>query len=308
MLRRIAMFSLGGLGLTVVVGLCFLLEAHLEMRRVVPALPTRQTILDFGLAEAQAGIGPTSIRYVQSGKQARSGGAHSTTGSFVLGWPQGRLFAIDLGMSKPAMLEFGAFLETVMDAGPIEVFGSLAAQLGIAAVRIEGVAFSHLHTDHAEGAAELCVMNAGRTIPAYQTADQFERQNYTTSSGRDSVQQSGCLDPRKLDADGPLLPIPGFPGLAAFAVGGHTPGSTVFVARVGDRLFLLAGDITNVHSDLIENVPKGFVYSYLMIPEATGRLDELRRWLAEFHAPPDVEVVVSHDLEAIEASGIAVSR
>jgi hypothetical protein len=54
--------------------------------------------------------------------------------------------------------------------------------------------------------------------------------------------------------------------MAAFAVGGHSPGSTAFVARAGVELFIPAGDVTNVYSNLMGNVPKGLVYSYLIVP------------------------------------------
>ena len=102
-----------------------------------------------------------------------------------------------------------------------------------------------------------------------------------------------------------LLPIPGFQGLAAFALAGHTPGGTGFVANIDGTLWITSGDITNSLSNLTGNIPKP-CYSTLFIPEAPGRLAKLRPWLSDLHARPGMRVLVSHDLGAIRSSGIEI--
>lgn len=305
---------LGGLvGLPLLVLLAFFLEAHLEIRSLEAPLPTEAERAAF----AAGARGPVSIEWVESGRQARADGGVSTTGSFFLRWPDGRGFLIDAGMTADEMLAFGAALETAMGAGPIRVFGSVAAQIGRASRRIEGVGFTHLHHDHTDGAEDLCAARDGAPLSLFQVGDQAERGNYTTDPGRARVEAAACLERVRLGAAGGaaegeasevprLHPVPGLPGLAAFAAGGHTPGSTVFVARLPDRIVYFAGDITNEHARLLANEGKGFVYSYLMIPENTGRLEALRRWLAARHAEPDTFVVVSHDLSGMPEAGIAL--
>ena len=57
------------------------------------------------------------------------------------------------------------------------------------------------------------------------------------------------------------MTVDGFPGLGIVALGGHTPGSTLFVIATTDRLWILSGDIVNSKSEMVEDVGKGFLYS-----------------------------------------------
>lgn len=293
-MRRILIGVTSVLVAGILIPLGFLLEAHLEMARITPELPPLAAIRS--LPE-----GPARLRYANSGTQRQSTGRSGTYGGFLLEWPDGRVFAIDVGMTHAGMQAFGDVLESI-GAAPVETLGSMGEQLGPEAERIAGVAFTHLHTDHTEGMAELCAANGG-TLPVFQTPDQARRGNYATEPGREQIVASGCAALHELTG-GPLIAIPGFEGLAAFAAGGHTPGSTGFVANVAGTLWIFAGDITNAMGDLLGNKPKEWYYSLLIIPESRDRLAELRPWLAELHATPGIEVVVSHDLDAIRAAGI----
>jgi hypothetical protein len=67
---------------------------------------------------------------------------------------------------------------------------------------------------------------------------------------------------------------------------------------------VFAGDVTNFRAALIENRPKPRAYSLLVTPEAPAVLERLRVWLGDLDARPDLRVVVSHDLDALEASGL----
>lgn len=304
MIRRI-LLGVSLVATLALLGFALLLaEAQWEIRSLARPLPARDVLVAFGTD--LGGVGPTSVRWVESGRQQRSDGGTSVTGAFVLEWADGRLFAIDLGMSALGMREFSEAMAIAMGAQPGAAFGSLAALLGEDAARLRGVGLTHLHEDHTEGAPELCRARSGNPLATYQVPDQIDFENHTTARGRRPLDEAGCIDSVRLDGESPLRPIAGFEGLAAFAVGGHTPGSTVFAARLPQGLILFAGDITNVHADLLENVPKGIVYSYLIVPESTRRLDELRRWLADLHGLPSVSVVVSHDLDGFEEAGISM--
>ena len=142
-----------------------------------------------------------------------------------------------------------------------------------------------------------------KRLDVFQAPLQFERGNYTTATSEEQIADAACATPQRLEG-GPLFAVPGFPGLFAIAAGGHTPGSTAYLARVGDTAWMLAGDVSNEQANLLGDVPKPLLYSLLITPEHRGRLGQLRRWLAALDARPDVRVVVSHDVTAIREAGM----
>jgi glyoxylase-like metal-dependent hydrolase (beta-lactamase superfamily II) len=209
-------------------------------------------------------------------------------------------------MDPEAARAFGRPSELVLGASPMETHASIAEKLGSALERVRGISFTHEHTDHTEGAKEVCRLHAG-PIPVYLDKLWSEESNYTTRPGLRVLDDAKCLDRRILEG-GPLFAIRGFPGLSFFAAAGHTPGSQVFVAhvRTGDsvRTWILAGDIANAIDGIHHNIPKPRLYSLLLVPESTARLDVLRRFLADLERSDGATVVVSHDLLALESSGI----
>ena len=54
----------------------------------------------------------------------------------------------------------------------------------------------------------------------------------------------------------------------------------------------------------MNNKGKGFLYSGIFVPENTGRTEDLRLWLTGLDTHDDIDVVVSHDLEALLATGM----
>ena len=125
--------------------------------------------------------------------------------------------------------------------------------------------------------------------------------NYSTSPGKANLEAAECARFEVL-AGGPVYEFPGFPGLLAVAAGGHTPGSTIYLARVKGQIWVFAGDVTNFMQNLRENRPKPLIYSLLIVPESRSRLEELRTWLLDLDARSGFKVLVSHDLDAIEKS------
>jgi len=276
----------------------FLLEAHWEMRDIAPPLPELAT-LD---ARTRVSGAPVRVSYVNTATQRSTGPAAIGHPGFLLEWSDGRVFLIDVGMTPEQAVAFGRPMEWLLGAEPTETHGSLAEQLGSAVRRIEGVGFTHLHNDHTGGLASLCEA-IDRPVPVFQTPEQSELENYTTGLGRRDIEAAECAVPRRLEG-GPLFPVPGFPGLLAQSAGGHTPGSTIYFARVGDTTWVFAGDVTNSMESLRLNRPKPRVYSLFIVPENPERLDVLRRWLGDLDDRPGVEVVVSHDIDRIVESGI----
>jgi glyoxylase-like metal-dependent hydrolase (beta-lactamase superfamily II) len=299
-LIRIVAKALGGLLLAAMLVIALVLvEAHLEIRSVRPDLPDAQDLL----ALAESADLPVHIGYVNTASQ---GGAASPAmlghPAFVLRWADGRRFLIDVGMEREQALAFGRVIEVAFGSDPIAVHGSVPEQLGPATARVRGVAFTHLHNDHTGGLPGLC-RALERELPVFQTPWQADLGNYSTRPARAQLQAADCARFERL-ATASLAPIPGFPGLAALPAAGHTPGSTVFVARVGELTWVLAGDVTNFMVNLHEDRPKPRVYSLFVVPEAPERLARMRAWLRELAARPDFRVLVSHDLDAIRASGL----
>jgi len=291
------------LGLLVVASLLvlgsILLKAHIEIRSLDAQIPSAAQLA----ALADTAGAPVRVGYANTATQRGPNGAVAHP-AFVLEWADGRLFAIDTGMEREAALAFGEPLELLLGAEPAEAHGSPRELLGPAADRIAGVAFTHLHMDHTGGLASVCEGRAADSLPVFQTPWQADRGNYTTSPGRDDVSRAGCARPERL-AGGPLLPVPGFPGLAAMQAGGHTPGSTIYLARIGDATWVFSGDVTNFKDALLANRPKEKLYSLLITPEGPTQLEKLRLWLAGLDAQPGFRVVVSHDHAALEGSGLA---
>ena len=285
------------LGLLLALAL-FLGKAHWEIRAVDPALPDAEE-LAFSLTGSG---GPVRIRYVNTASQRAPAGTVAFP-AFLLEWRDGGGLLIDAGMTRAGALEFGGPLELMLGADPIAPLGSLASQLGGELSKLRGIAFTHLHVDHTDGLAPLCVA-LGRGLRVVQTPWQLERLNYTTRPGDAHIERAGCAERERLSG-GPVYPMPAFPGVVAIAAGGHTPGSTIFAAKVGGTTWILSGDVTNARQALLDNEPKPLLYSLLIVPEAPARLERVRLWLAALDAQPQTVVVVSHDQAALEASGMA---
>jgi glyoxylase-like metal-dependent hydrolase (beta-lactamase superfamily II) len=226
--------------------------------------------------------------------------------SFVLEWKDGRIFLIDLGMDTAEARAFGRPLEWLGGASEIAPHGSSATLLGQSLARVAGVGFTHEHVDHVGGAKELCLLHPD-PIPLFRNRLQVEESNFTTRPGLAILEDAKCLAGRELGG-GPLLDVPGFAGLAFFAAAGHTPGSQVFVAHVrandAVRTWVFTGDVVNQIDGVRQNLPKPRLYSMLVVPESSARLEALRRFLASLERDHGVSLAVSHDQLSLEASGL----
>lgn len=289
-----------GLGVLVLAVAAFLVPPHLQTRRIAPALPSAAELL----ALRDVADGPVSIESVLVASQEAPRGTigHSV---FLARWADGRAFMIDAGMDRAGAADFAALLTRLMGAGEARFYGDAAEQLGPRVRDVRGVGFTHLHIDHTQGVGAFCAAR-GPGAAVYQTRWQAEEHNFNTTEGAGIIRDS-CLEPRRLDGEG-LVPVEGFPGLGAVALGGHTPGSTLFAVAVNGKLWLFSGDTTNTKANLLGDVGKGFLYSFVLVPENTARTAELRRWLAALDARDDITVVVSHDPEDAAASHLPVYR
>ena len=287
----------GGVILGLVLAAIALVPPHLQIRSVEPELPDAAGLR----ALLSAPNGPVRIRYVNTSSQELGQGELGHT-VFLVEWANGNLFMIDTGMDRKTAVEFGELMELALGGEEAVSHGTIAELLGEDTMRVTGVAYTHLHIDHSQGTVPFCVAR-GPGASVFQTSWQADLHNSNTVEGAAIVADS-CLEPGTV-GDGAVKAVEGFPGIGLVALGGHTPGSTLFAIAAGDRLWLLSGDISNSKADLLSNTGKGLLYSYLIVPEHTARSDALRSWLGRLDANEDMTVIVSHDLLDIAASGMA---
>jgi glyoxylase-like metal-dependent hydrolase (beta-lactamase superfamily II) len=178
-----------------------------------------------------------------------------------------------------------------------------------------------MHTDHTAGVINLCrdlgaQAFAGDPLPVFQHHYQIAQVNHTTRGAKAQLRAAGCIEPRNLGSGGGLLPIPGFSGVFAIPAGGHTPGSTMYVVQLrvfpGEsegrypdiQTWVVTGDIVNHYQGIELGIPKPRLYSLLMVPENDPRLGDVRTFLKDLAKQPGVKLLVSHDRNQIEASGL----
>jgi len=294
------------------IGLAVLLvPPHWQIRHIEPPLPSAVELR----ALASEPDGPVAVEYLVNASQSSPLGVLGHL-VFLVRWADGRAFMIDAGMDRAEAAEFAELLKLMLDADEARFHGDVAELLGQDLRQVRGVGFTHLHIDHSQGVVPFCAalgdavdgddaLARDEHAVAYQTRWQAEEHNFNTREGARLVEAS-CLESRALSG-GRLLRIEAFPGLGVVALGGHTPGSTLFAVPVAGHLWLFSGDITNSKAALLGDVVKPFSYSYLAVPEHTAHTARLRRWLAALDARADTTVIVSHDLPDIEASGLPES-
>ena len=275
-------------------GIIFTLPAHRQIRSIQPPLPAFDSI-----ASALEGTaGPSAITFLNSAYQRGPLGNLGHPG-VLIEWPNGDYFLIDTGMPPEQAIAFGKPMEYLLGAEPTDTYGGLAEQLGPAVSRIKGIGFTHLHSDHTDGLPDICAAQV-EAATVYQTPLQSKELNYTTKMGFAALDRASCKR-RQLTA-GIIMNIPGFPGLLAVSLGGHTPGSTLYITRIGNNFWLFSGDITNDKNSLLRDLPKPWLYSAAVVPEDTNRTAHLRDYLLELERIAGVTVLPAHDVDAMAAS------
>jgi len=315
-MRRVLRYAFRAvLGILVILG-SGLVWAHLSIRQERAPLPTLDQIRASAPAEGDVPVG-LSIINTASQPMARSGvlDAHRdphpdepyvmSHPSFVLQWADGRRLLIDVGMTPEQAIAFGKPIE-LLGGKPTEPHGAVADQLGDAKQQVQGVVFTHTHTDHVGGIGALCAALM-RPLPAFMTEAQSQRPNYTTRPGLKDLAEASCVQPMALGS-APLKSVPGFPGVQVIDAGGHTPGSQIILATVqapdGAHRYAFTGDIVNNLDGITADVPKPFVYRTFLVPEDETRQEELRVFLKHLHDDLGYTLLVSHDQRALEASGV----
>ncbi len=286
----------------VVAGL--LTPAQLQIRELDPDPPPASSLLALDEERDR----PVRLAWLETARQTSFAPPPRllTHPSFALGWSDGRLLLVDLGMSPEGARDFSSIFER-LGAEPVETFGSVGEQLGPLAGRVAGVVITHLHFDHVEGAGSLCEARGGAPLPIFQVRAQAELTNYTTGSTSDLLDEAGCLQ-RTVVPEGTAAAVPGFPGVALIHAAGHTPGSQMLAASVaasdGPRRVIFTGDVVNdVESARIDR-PKALLYRLLIVPEADGQLGRMRRFLAGLEREHGFTLAVAHDGDHLASLGL----
>lgn len=310
--RKLVLLVVGLVAALVAFAAVVLVWDHIEIAQQGSPVPTAAEVAGIGVDDA----GPVRLTWINTARQRMPRSAvldpdrdptpdapyTMSHPAFVLEWADGRLLLVDAGMTRDGAVSFGRLTERFGDAGPMEPLTSAADRLGAARSRVGGVIFTHLHEDHVGGLAALCA-GGPEAIPVFMTPAQMEIVNYTTRPGLDAVKAAPCARPTRLDG-GAVRDVPGFPGIAVFHAGGHTPGSQIVFARVAGTSYAFVGDIANAGDGITHDVPKPYLYSLLMVPEATGRLQALRVFLRDLATRAHVTLLVSHDEQQIRGTGL----
>ncbi len=277
-----------------------LIPAHIQTRRVTPTLPSLKNIAKL----KNTSNGPVKLSYILTSSQQMARGqlGHPV---FIAEWEDGKIFMIDSGMDEQATQEFANLLRKISGGGESQFFGTVTNLLGPKATQVQGVGFTHLHIDHTQGIVDFCtkrMKNQSPLINAYLTPLQKNKHNFNTKKGAKIIRAS-CLKENIL-SNSEIMHVEGFPGLGMIKLGGHTPGSTLFTLTVDGHIWILSGDTTATKAQIIHNQKKRFLYSYVLVPENTYQTAKLRPWLASLDALDFASVIVSHDLEALQTSGL----
>jgi len=320
--RRILIGVSGVIAAVIALAAIGVTRAHLAIRHERRPLPTGEAIVTNLAGDDR----PVRLTYINTATQAMPRSAvldakldpHPAEPfvmshpSFVLEWADGRILLIDTGMTHDGAVKFGKPIQWMTGGGAIEPLVSVAHQLGDAAQRVRGVVFTHLHTDHTGGIHSLCKA-VHHHLRVFMTVAQTERVNYTSRPGLRLIKGAHCVRPEILP-DAPLIPVhspthESFPGVFVIPAGGHTPDSQIIVAYVAGpdtpRTYVFVGDIVNNIDGVTYDVPKPFLYRTFIVPEDETRQSELRLFLRELRDRFGFTLLVSHDQQAIERSGIA---
>jgi glyoxylase-like metal-dependent hydrolase (beta-lactamase superfamily II) len=99
--------------------------------------------------------------------------------------------------------------------------------------------------------------------------------------------------------EGSLHPVA--PGIVAITAAGHTPGSQMLFLRLkSGREILLTGDVAWQEATLEQHSPRARLVSWIMREDDEAITHQLRAILDLKRSTPSLDVVVAHDIPAMD--------
>ncbi|MCL8207086.1 MAG: N-acyl homoserine lactonase family protein [Actinomycetia bacterium] len=205
---------------------------------------------------------------------------------FLLTGPDGRVHLVDTGVRDPAEINAGRPPERHWHVAPAQTLAARLAARGIAPETVATVLLTHLHYDHCSQVAlfprATIVVSRPEwesvVAPAHPDLLRFTRYPRDVYGW---MVTTGWSRLRLVADDEEVLP-----GIRAWIVGGHTPGSTAYVVPTRSGPLVLAGDMLNTYANWEHAHPPG------LLVDLAGWFAGYER-LRRFGAP----VVPSHDPE-----------
>ena len=144
------------------------MSAHLQVREAATTPPSLEAVKRAAAAIPRAEQ-PVAVRYLNTAKQSGPFGVIGHT-VIVVDWADGKSLLIDAGMDRAEAEAFGAAME-ILGSGPTETFGPVEKQMGSALEAVQGMLFTHLHSDHTLGVTDICagIVESGGSATVYQT-------------------------------------------------------------------------------------------------------------------------------------------
>lgn len=287
-------FSVAGVLLLLIVFVAItVVPGHFQVRSVEASIPSIESIQKLKDASVD---GPVTVSFVETASQSKGNTVIGHAGVLVTR-ADGRQLLIDTGMDRDAAKEFGQKLEMLIGADPTKTVAPIDEQLQGGINNITAIAFTHLHSDHTQGLTAICSTQS-KPATVFQSLVQSTEHNGLTEEGQATINRSKCE--QELFSAGDIKPFPGFPGVYVIEAGGHTPGSTVYIAVTEKQTWIFSGDLTNDFESITHNTGKGWVYSYLLIPEDTAKLNLWRLWLKAADDINGITVLPAHDIKRMK--------
>ncbi|HUY48845.1 MAG TPA: MBL fold metallo-hydrolase [Streptosporangiaceae bacterium] len=227
----------------------------------------RNVLRRAGAGDADPGAGDADPWACHSGQLDSRGRLEFTLGGFLVR-AGGRVILVDAGAGT-------------IDNGQYKG-GQLLASLrgyGVAPADVTDVVFTHLHFDHVGWAAakgEVVFRNATYRVHEADWAYFVESPDAAAGAVRK-------LSPVKAQLETFSGECTLAPGLDARPVGGHTPGSTIYILSSGTQRALLLGDV--VHS-VVELIEPGWRFTFdVDLAAAAAVRQQLSAELLDSQAP-----------------------
>jgi glyoxylase-like metal-dependent hydrolase (beta-lactamase superfamily II) len=148
----------------------------------------------------------------------------------------------------------------------------------------------------AAGPLDACPENANASFGPKLKLTQAQRRPLGMSGVSRDLSGEATLES---GPEGSLHPVA--PGIVAITAAGHTPGSQMLFLRLkSGREILLTGDVAWQEATLEQHSPRARLVSWIMREDDEAITHQLRAILDLKRSTPSLDVVVAHDIPAMD--------